>query len=89
MTRFLWSGLAVLAGALAVLSLPPFSVLAFVPISYGSLFLLVQGTPPRVRFWQVGFSAWATSWQGFHGSRKASSWMRSASVPSQFLRSLD
>lgn len=67
MTRFLWSGLAVLAGALAVLSLPPFSVLAFVPISYGSLFLLVQGTPPARSFlagwlFGVGYFVAGLSW---------------------------
>ena len=66
-TRLLWSGLAVFAGALAVLSLPPYSILAVVPLSYGLLFLLVQGSSPVRAFlagwlFGVGYFVAGLSW---------------------------
>ena len=62
-----WCAAAILAGALAVLSLPPNSMLAFVPLSYGALFLLVHGHGPARSFlggwlFGVGYFAAGLSW---------------------------
>ncbi|QFT61888.1 apolipoprotein N-acyltransferase [Roseivivax sp. THAF30] len=58
---------AFMAGAAAVLTLPPFSILALVPAAYGALFLLVRDRNPLVAgalgwLFGLGYFGFGLSW---------------------------
>ncbi|PZX12472.1 apolipoprotein N-acyltransferase [Palleronia aestuarii] len=57
------------AGAAAVLALPPYSILALVPVAYGALFLLVRGRAPSAAcaigwVFGLGYFGFGLSWIG-------------------------
>lgn len=61
--------MAFAAGALAVLTLPPYSFLAFVPAAYGALFLLVRDGAPVMAgavgwLFGLGYFGFGLSWIG-------------------------